>query len=948
MAVGRGRVLIEREYELDVLGDVLCAARAGEGRTAVVEGPPGIGKSRVLEVACETAVGASMRTLSARGRVLESEFGLGVARQLFDWALARAAPLERALTGPAAHAVSLLEGRAPEQEASGDSQELLVAHSLYWLTVQLAEPGPLVLVIDDLHWADMASVRFLAYLRHRLGELPVALVLATRTGERPALLEAIVNDPDTTTLRLAALSERGVRALVSTALPGAADEILDACARVSGGNPLLAQELVRTMRAEAWSLDARDAHRLDDVASEAIARAVLTRLRLLPAAAGRLARALAVLGGEAPLRRAAALAGVGTGDAVLAADSLLSAEVLAGVQPLAFVHSLVGEAVYEEIPAAHRADAHLRAARLLADEPVAAEIVAGQLMHARTDGAPWVVETLRAAAAAAGARGDQRAAVSYLRRALQEPPAPGDQGRVLLALGSAEAVLGRPEALTDLDQALEHTTDPRERAEILIVTGRALVTNGRMRDAANAFRRGSDELARAVDFDPQEELALELEVSQTVAAVYGTAETATVFTRKGGVTNGHRPPRTRGERSLLGAVAAAQILRGDDRAGALAMARRAWDGGALLRETTSDGLNAYSACFVVANAGELEEAVGMCDAAVGEARRRGSPMGYATACYWRLLVQYRLGRLAEAVADGEAVIEAAALGWTVAPAGAAGLLAICLLDREEPGPAQALLARFSPDPESAHDATNARFHEASAHLALAQGQPRRALDALKECERLHAAAGCMNPAVLDWRSPAALAHARLDDHARAEEIAGENVSLARAFGERRALGMAQRTCGLVAPTEERGALLEEAVATLRTTPAELELARTLLELGAHLRRTGAARASREPLREALTLAVRCQAGAAAQRARDELAASGARPRRTALRGPDALTPAERRVALLAADGMTTRQIAQSLFVTPKTVEKHISNTYDKLGVNSRDALADALRPDSAT
>jgi DNA-binding CsgD family transcriptional regulator len=319
-------------------------------------------------------------------------------------------------------------------------------------------------------------------------------------------------------------------------------------------------------------------------------------------------------------------------------------------------------------------------------------------------------------------------------------------------------------------------------------------------------------------------------------------------------------------------------------------------------------------------------------------------MGYATACYWRLMVQYRLGRLAEAVADGEAVIEAAAQGWTVAPAGAAGLLAICLLDRDELERAVALLARFSPGAKSLNDATNARFHEASAHLALAQGDARGALDSLKECQRLHAASGCVNPAVLDWRSPAALAYARLEDHARAREIAGENVSLARAFGEPRALGTALRIAGLVAPADERGALLEEAIATLRTSPAELELARTLLELGAHIRRTGAPRVSREPLREALTLAVRCQAVAAAQRARDELAASGARPRRTALHGPDALTPAERRVALLAAEGMTTRQIAQSLFITPKTVEKHISNSYDKLSVSSRDALADALQP----
>jgi DNA-binding CsgD family transcriptional regulator/tetratricopeptide (TPR) repeat protein len=948
MAARDGRALIERGHEHDVLVGVLDAAQRGEGRAVVLEGPPGIGKSRVLELGRELAASAGVGVLAARGRAPETGFSFGVARQLFDRALSRPVRSQPALTGPAAQAVSLLDGQVPDLGAAGDARELLAAHRLYWLTVVLAERGPLLLVVDDLQWADPASVRYLAYLQHRLAELPIALMLATRTGERPPLLEGIVSDPQATTLRLAPLSQTGVRELVSAALPGAAEEILDACARVSDGNPLLVQELVRTMRLEAWSLDARDAHRLDGVASEAIARAVLTRLRLLPPAAGRLARALAVLGGEAPLRRAAALAGLGARDAVRAADDLVSAEVLAGVQPLVFVHSLVHQAVYEEIPAARRADAHLRAGRLLADERLGHEIVATQLMTARADGGVWVVEELSAAAAAASARGDQRAAASYLRRALEEPPPPDDQCAVLLALGRTEAALGLPEALTHFEQALTRTSDRRQRAEILNETGRALLTSGRMREAASAFQRGSDELVTAGDFEPEEELALELEASRVAAALYGTAATASAFPQKGDVTAGQRAPRTRGERSLLGVMASAQILRGEDRAGALALARRAWDGGPLADDASPNGLNAYSPCFVVINAGELNEALTMCDAALRDARERGSPIGYATACYWRLIVQYRLGRLAEAVADGEAVIDAAAEGWAVAPAGAAGLLAICLLDRGELAEAAALLARFSPERESADAATDARWYEASAFVALAQGDPRHALELALRSERLHVAGGLVNPAVNDWRSPAALAHARLDNHPRAQRIAGENVSLARAFGEPRALGIALRTAGLVARPEERGALLDEAVATLRSSPAELELARTLLESGAHIRRTGAPRASRAPLREALTLAVRCQAGALSRRANEELAASGARPRRTALRGPDALTPAERRVALLAAEGMTNRQIAQALFVTPKTVEKHISNTYGKLGIGSRNALVAALAHERPT
>ncbi|HEX4108754.1 MAG TPA: AAA family ATPase [Solirubrobacteraceae bacterium] len=939
-------MLIEREQELLVLEKVLYDAQAGHGGLVAVGGPPGIGKSRVLEAARERGLEAGMQVLHARGHALEREFGLGLARQLFDRTLARAAaPVrEDLLAGPAALAAPLLDRGTPESPPVGDQHGMSVAHGLYWLTVNLAEQAPLLVAVDDLQWADALSLQFLAYLSNRLADLPVALVLAARPGERVPLLDGLMGDRQATALRPAALSPAGVGALVRARLPDAAEELLGACARVSGGNPFLVQELVRTMVAEEWRLNAEDAHRLDDVAAETIARAALIRLRLLPAAAVSLAEALAVLGDEAPLRRAAALSGLHPSVAVPAADILAGAEVLGSVQPLAFVHSVVRESVYEQIPAAKRADAHLRAARVLAEEPLAPEIVAAQLVHARAGGERWVVDTLSAAAVAASARGDQQAAVRYLHRALEEPPAPDAQGRVLLALGRAEAPLGDMNALTHLDRALERTADPRERAEILLATGRSLVPSGRMDEAARAFQRGSDELAVTGGHASDEKLVLELRASRALAAIYGTVETAAALAEITGIAADARAPRTPGERSLIGVLAGVHILRGDQREDAVALARRAWDDGALLRDETADSLNTYTPSFVLASAGELEEARCMCDAALAEARERGSPMGYANACYWRLQVQQRLGRLGDAVADGVAALDAVTYGWTLAAAGAAGLLAMCLLDRDELERAAAMLAQHPPAEGQGADATHGYYYEATAHVALAQAAPRRALASLAECERLTAAAGCVNPAPLDWRSPAALAHVQLSEHARARELADENLSLARAFGEPRALGIALRTAGLVAAGEERGALLAEAVATLRTSAAVLELARTLLELGAHTRRGGEPRAAREPLREARELAQQCHAGALRRRTDEELAASGARPRRTALRGPDSLTPSELRVAELAAEGLTTRQIAQSLFVTPKTVEKHLSNAYDKLAIRSRDALAEALQP----
>ena len=160
----------------------------------------------------------------------------------------------------------------------------------------------------------------------------------------------------------------------------------------------------------------------------------------------------------------------------------------------------------------------------------------------------------------------------------------------------------------------------------------------------------------------------------------------------------------------------------------------------------------------------------------------------------------------------------------------------------------------------------------------------------------------------------------------------------RAFGAPRALGIALRVAGLAQGGERGLELLDESVAVLRSSPALLERAHSLAELGAALRRAGRRAAAREPLAEALDLAARCGARPLAARAREELKATGARPRRAWRTGVEALTPSELRVVRLAAEGRTNREIAHELYVTLKTVEGHLSRAYTKLGIERRGQL----------
>jgi DNA-binding NarL/FixJ family response regulator len=150
------------------------------------------------------------------------------------------------------------------------------------------------------------------------------------------------------------------------------------------------------------------------------------------------------------------------------------------------------------------------------------------------------------------------------------------------------------------------------------------------------------------------------------------------------------------------------------------------------------------------------------------------------------------------------------------------------------------------------------------------------------------------------------------------------------------------TMGLAEGGDRGEELLRDAVETLERSPARLARARALLELGALLRRRNKRSEAREPLRRALELSDECGAEAVAARAREELVATGAKPRQAAVSGADALTPSEWRVARMAVDGKTNREIAQTLFVTPKTVEVHLSSVYRKLGIASRTQLPDAL------
>jgi DNA-binding CsgD family transcriptional regulator/tetratricopeptide (TPR) repeat protein len=927
--------LLERDTELATVE----SRAVGSGRLLAIEGPPGIGKTALIAEAKGRAQAAGAQVLSARGSELERSFSYGVVRQLFESFLASLPAGEQAelLSGPAELAAPLFDPAQIGADPAADSS-LSTLHGLYWLTANVAARSPLLLTVDDLHLCDLPSLRCLAYLLPRMEGLELSLLVGLRPPEPgidATLVSQIVADPLATVIRPAPLSVDAATRLLRDQLSTPADEAFCvACWEETGGNPLLLRELVHAIAAEGLAPTEENVPRLRELGARAGSRAVSLRLSQLPAEARELAYAVAVLGDDADPRQAAALAGLDEQALSEASAALVRVDVLRAEPLLGFVHPLIRAAVYDELTAYERESAHARAAHLLADAGAEPERVATHLLLGPPAADPKAVETLRDAARAAGPRGASESAVAYLQRALAEPPPGSERAGLLLELGAAETRVSGEAAVEHLREAHALTEDPIRRAETALLLGNQLFLLG-AEETDVVLRQALDELAGA---DPELERRLETGLISNGLFMPGLhAEAEERLERLRGSTGGD----TTGAKFLLALLAYHDARAGRPAAQVVPLARKA------LADVRGDALSAglVPAGGVLAMA-DLDEVLAAFDDALAEAHRHGSTVAFGGVKVFRSLALLWRGDLGEAEADTrEALVAGEAWGATARFAThAAAFLADSLMEQGRLDEAAAALDRVGVGPEELRSGSARTLFLADSvtRLRLLRGDLARGLEEMLEAGRRFEEVGSRNPAFMPWRSPAALALLQLDRRDEAVPLVEEELELARTWGAPRALGAALRAAGLVEGGERGLALLEEAAEVLSGSPAKLEHAKARTDLGAALRRANRRAEAREQLRQGLELATICGAAALAERAERELLASGARPRRIALSGVASLTPSERRVAELAAEGPTNREIAQTLFVTQRTVEVHLTSIYRKLGISSRSQLAAAL------
>lgn len=868
----RGSGLIERESEEAAMREALASSRAGTGTLVVLEGAPGIGRTRLLSRAAELASADGHVVLRACGAQSQAGFAFGVVRRLLEPAVRSLTPERRhGLHGGAAGpALDLLEP-APSGVSSAEPDEGLL-RGIHRVIVELAGRGPVLLVVDDAQWADLASLRALAYVARRLEDVAAMLAVAVQAGavRLGSPLAAVLAAPGAIKVRLRSLDERGTQALVrELAGTGVDAEVGAACHAATRGNPFLISELLRAVRSAGGAMDVVTVEQVQARPPESLARSLVARLTSISGAAMPVAEAVAVLGDGAPMRHAALLAGLTESETLSAADALTGADVLLDdARGLSFAHPLVRSVVYGQLSANARGELHRRAAELLHCEGAETERVATQLLESPPGGDTDMANVLIAAATRAGERGASDTAARFLARALAEPPASNRVDEVRLQLGAADVVTGR------LESATGHL-----RAALAGDLHGELRTRGAI-GLANALFMASDVVGALAVLEQHKQLldaqrALRLDVEQATLGLCAVEHAPAALRRMRSYRGlaGDSPTERLAQAMASVGISLDAAMTADD---AATVALRALGQGRLLAEQTGDAPPHAMAIYVLL----IAERVDAADAEVRllrqDARVRGSRSAAAIASLAGASVSAARGELGSALAHAATGLERL-LELPPSPLRRRWLrhailvLVESFVSRGDLDGARVVVQRGEADVELA------AVQHARAVLRLAEGDCEGALGDFLGCGQTCLAAG-YEDRVVPWRGGAAEACARLGRTEEAVTMADEFQLLARAWGAPVGIARALRIRALAGAPAGSLALLTEAAELLDGSHARLEHARVLADRGVALRHAPGQDDADRTLRHALALAGACGATVLANRCQRELDEMAAGPR----------------------------------------------------------------------
>ncbi len=917
--------LYERAAEIAAIDAAVARLEEGRGTSLLLEGRAGRGKSSLVEYAVQRGRERGASTWVVRARHLASAAPFEVLRRLLGPAVEEAGGVD-ALEGAARFAIPLF--------TPGADLSYGVDYGCQWLIAWLAERSPLVLAIDDAHWADGASLRVLLDVQADISVQPVTMLVASRPVENPEvqrLLAVMAAQPDCKVLAPATLSREAVVEVVAEKLGyPAQDAFVDECLKVSHGNAFYLHELLRP-----YQTDARP-NRQTFVRSGTLSlrRTVAWRLGELGPEAALLAQAAAVLGDGCSLHLAAELARLDEATAVYQASRLEVASILQHGDPVEFLHPLLRAAVEAELPEVVRGELHARAARLLWFSGEAAESVGLHLVNSPGSGDEKVAEFLADEGEAALEAGSIALATQLLLRALEEPAPADERPRILVALGRAEHALGR------FDAAREHLETVMESADRPVLLTAAAELFDVLIDAGQYAELGRLH-QRVLELEPSGESVADVRLrAQLLVNVFMAVEPGLALPRELAEIDSHELSVERDiDRYLL--VMAAIYERTMQRGTTQRLVdnlRRAVAG---IEITDDSSISVWDARTAIEAAGfladdEIAEAEAVLDrVAKGVAGLRSSaPVLQADLEHRRVMLALAKGQFEDVLAAISLAEQRAVPGqMSRFTAGHRFIRGWVALQRGEYDEAAGFLAE-SRGEDSLYPALG----------AMLGGEPERVVAILGAQHFAPDPDGPVTAIEVELEPHLIASHAfeLLGDRGSALREAEREVVIRRRYGPRYRLAQALRRRASFEPARQAVAMLAEAVELAESTPRRAVTARVLASYGAALRRVDRIPEARESLYRAVDLAGDMGMERLRQRAHQELVLAGGRPRRTRTSGPRALTESQQQVALLAAAGRTNREIAEELFVTIKTVETHLGAVYRKLGIGSRDELVGVL------
>ncbi|MEU3622970.1 AAA family ATPase [Amycolatopsis coloradensis] len=908
--------MLERETELSQVSEALRHARAGRGSLLVVGGPVGNGKSAFLDALPPLATEHGARVLRASGAVSEQRFPFGVVRQLLDPAK------PQGLSGRPPSVKDRIGAMPCERPEIPDPVELT------------SDRQPLLVLVDNVHAADQPSQRWLGQLARRLDGTRAVLVVTVRDGDPQTELPLAraVTDLATGWLRPSGLSVPACRLLVEAHFDGPVqEEFVLACHEASGGNPMVLKATLLAAAAAGHRPVAEEAARIRALRPPALSHRFLSCLQTYPEHVRRLCQAVLVLGQDADPELLDRLCDLDPAGRTEAIRLLRRAGLLTDEPRLRFSHHAVGAAVEHSASVAEVERLHTKVAALLYQGGHPAERVAAHLLAVTAPQEDWTTDVLRSAADSALRRGDPESAARYLRRALLAcgPEGPG-RAELLMGLANAEQGFDTGAAMRHALQATHLLDTPAGRARAAASIGLLALGRTSSRTVEQVRRiageHGEPERLRGAD----REAALRLEARLRHASQFDPGRLDEAVDRLGEF--GDRPPMdTRSGRELTATLLYAGMLTG--RLTAVEVARL---GTRILDREPASPDHAHTATPLVVTALlAADRAPAVCswlELSVSESGKQQAPVSRAIACAELARAMCGLGRVAAAVPLITEALELLDPEWIGGDLLLVGVLASIIHESAVPDPE--LIGRIStmyfPADNDPHTALTKSL--AAGAQAAGQGNSTEAIRHLRDCGRMVERLGWRNPAVLPWRSWAAAHHLKLGQTGDASELIDEELVLAERWGAPTAIGRALRIRGGMESGETGVKLLREAVEVLGGSPNALELARACLSLGNRLRADGQADAA-ELLRRGNLLAAECGATLLPEQGSQAGPATDSRP----------LTGAEHRVAVLAVTGRTNQDIAEVLGVRSRTVEKHLTRVYRKLGVSGRSGLDDALR-----